>query len=140
MLTYVFNPYHGAWQVVYVSQRQSQPLYQPQWPSRRPCGWPVGSPPLVDAPAAIAATLAIAADLEEDDGVPVQDDNIPEPETKTETKKTKSEEPDDQSERSEQSKRSEQSERSEPEYNPENNSKRVPSVFEIAAKIARSPL
>ena len=139
MLTYVFNPYHGAWQVVYVSQRQSQPLYQPQWPSRRPCGWPVGSPPLVDAPAATAATLAIAADLEEDDGVPVQDDNIPE------TEKTESEEPDDKpeserNERSEQGERSEQSERSEPEYNPENNSERVPSVLEIAAKIARSPL
>ena len=135
MLTYVYNPYHGAWQIVYVSQRQSQPLYQPQWPSRRPCGWPVGSPPLVDAPAATAATLAIAADLEEDDGVPVQDDNIPE----TETEKTESEEPDDKPE-SERNERSEQSERSEPEYNSENNSERVPSVLEIAAKIARSPL
>ena len=96
MLTYVFNPYHGAWQIVYVSQRQSQPLYQPQWPCSRPRGWPVGSPHLVNAPTATAATLAIAADLEEDDGVPVQDDNIPEPET--ETKKTESEEPDDQPE------------------------------------------
>ena len=135
MLAYVFNRYSGAWQIVYVSQQQSQPLYQPQWPSSRPCGWPVGSPPLVDAPAATAATLAIAADLEEDDGVPVQDDNIPE----TETEKTESEEPDDKPE-SERNERSEQSERSEPEYNSENNSERVPSVLEIAAKIARSPL